>query len=397
MSALAPCAWTPLVAGAEAEEALAAVQAIASDLSRADLEGVQGPALAGGMAGIALFWAYLERALGGTLAEPPAELWLDRAIAGLASLPSAEASLYHGFTGVAWVVEHLDGGQCPSEDDDPNSDVDQALVALLSRQPWRGDFDLLQGLVGWGVYALERLPRPSATAIFALVLARLAECAGRRAWVVLGRGPRHGAAGPDLGMAHGIGGVIALLARAVILGAAGPDAVPILSAAVDGVLGSEVLERESADGDLAWCAGTCGLSVALLGAGRACSRPAWQQQALHLAQVAAGRYLDVVHGFDPALCHGTAGLSHLFHRMHLATGDPGQLNAARHWLRRTLAQRRPGSGIGGFLCRARGADGTFGWASQPGFLGGAAGIGLALLAASSPIRPEWDRLLLLAP
>jgi lantibiotic biosynthesis protein len=37
------------------------------------------------------------------------------------------------------------------------------------------------------------------------------------------------------------------------------------------------------------------------------------------------------------------------------------------------------------------------WTGDPGFLTGAAGIGLALLAAVSPVEPEWDRLLLCPP
>jgi hypothetical protein len=32
--------------------------------------------------------------------------------------------------------------------------------------------------------------------------------------------------------------------------------------------------------------------------------------------------------------------------------------------------------------------------ADPGFLTGAAGIGLALLAATSPVEPAWDRVLL---
>ena len=35
-----------------------------------------------------------------------------------------------------------------------------------------------------------------------------------------------------------------------------------------------------------------------------------------------------------------------------------------------------------------------GWRDEPGFLTGAAGIGLALLAALFPVEPAWDRVLL---
>ena len=68
--------------------------------------------------------------------------------------------------------------------------------------------------------------------------------------------------------------------------------------------------------------------------------------------------------------------------------------AARTWAERALAMRRPGEGIGGFLALVPDARLERGWNSDPGFLTGAAGVGLALLAAASPVEPAWDRALL---
>src|SRR6185503_7127689 len=84
--------------------------------------------------------------------------------------------------------------------------AEEALLSLLRQAPWKGVDDLLGGLVGLGVYALERLPRPTAAAMVPLVVARLGERAGAD-----GRG----LAGDDPGMAHGTAGVIALLARLI--------------------------------------------------------------------------------------------------------------------------------------------------------------------------------------
>jgi class I lanthipeptide synthase len=386
--------WFPILAGEAATPALAAAAAIACDLS-SDLAGTPVLGLSRGEAGLALFFGYLEQALGDAAAGERAQHHLDRAIAQIAAQPPPAASLFHGFAGVAWVVEHLAAGELAAAEEDPNAEIDAALLTLLERGPWRGEFDLLGGLVGWGVYALERLPRPAAAALLSLIVTRLAECAERREPAVAWRDPRNAALEPDPGMAHGAAGVIALLARMLREGAR-PEAAPLLAAAVDGVLAHPSPEGE---GDLAWCVGDAGLSVALLAAGRACGRSDWERAAHRLAAGAAGRYpdaADIAAGFDPALCHGTAGLSHLFHRLYQATGDPEMLAAARRWLERTLARWQPGEGIGGFLCRGRQADGRVGWVSDPGFLGGAAGIGLALLAAATPVEPSWDRLLLLS-
>lgn len=388
-------AWSPLLSGEDTARALAAAEAIARDLAAALPAGI---GVGSGLAGLALFFAYRERSLADAEAGERAELCLDRAITQLAAPPSPGASLYHGYTGVAWVVEHLAAGELAAEEEDPeeedpNAEIDAALLSLLQRSPWRDDFDLLGGLVGWGVYALARLTRPSASAMIDLIVARLAECAERGEHGVVWRDPRNPARPPDLGMAHGAAGVIALLARIVQESPASLEATSLLTAAVDGALSCS---RDADEDDLAWCAGDAGLSVALLAAGRACGREDWEGAARRLAAAAAERYRAETGGFDPALCHGTAGLSHLFHRLFLATGDPGLLAAARRWMERTLAQRRPGGGIGGYQSRGRQADGRIGWITDPGFLGGAAGVGLALLAAAAPIEPAWDRLLLLS-
>jgi lantibiotic biosynthesis protein len=99
---------------------------------------------------------------------------------------------------------------------------------------------------------------------------------------------------------------------------------------------------------------------------------------------------------DAGLCHGAAGLAHIFNRMAQATGDERLAEAARVWFQRTLEFRQDGQGIGGFLAWAPEADGKPAWKGNPGLLTGTAGIALALLAASCPHEPQWDRVLLLS-
>lgn len=396
----APGTWRPLLEGESATRALAAAEAIFQDLA-ADPGHAIGPGLNRGLAGLALFFAYYERTVSDAGAGELAGLYLERSIAELAERPLPSAGLYHGFTGVAWVVEHLAGGEAAAggetggeDEEDVNEEIDVALLPILRRQPWRGEFDLLSGLVGWGVYALERLPRPAAAAMLPLIVDRLGDCAERRGQGVVWRDPGNLAREPDRGMAHGAAGVIALLARMLRESTAGPAAASLLAAAVEGVLGRPA---EAEEGDLAWCAGDAGLSVALFAAAGACGRDDWQGAASSLAAASAARCSDDAEGFDPALCHGTAGLSHLFHRLYRSTGDPALLAVARRWMEHTLARWRPGEGIGGYRCRGRQADGGIGWIADPAFLGGATGIGLALLAAVSPVEPAWDRLLLFSP
>jgi hypothetical protein len=82
--------------------------------------------------------------------------------------------------------------------------------------------------------------------------------------------------------------------------------------------------------------------------------------------------------------------------MHQSTGNGVLRDAALAWLDRTMQARRSDRGIGGFVNFTAGGDTECHWNDDPGFLVGAAGIGLALLAAISPAPPDWDRVLLLS-
>ena len=104
---------------------------------------------------------------------------------------------------------------------------------------------------------------------------------------------------------------------------------------------------------------------------------------------------DVV---DGGLCYGAAGVGHLFNRLFQATGERRFSAAARFWFERTLAMRHPNKGIAGFVAYQPRPNrpNEPRWIAAPGILQGAAGIALALLAATTPLEPEWDRMLLLS-
>jgi hypothetical protein len=144
----------------------------------------------------------------------------------------------------------------------------------------------------------------------------------------------------------------------------------------------------------AWCYGDPGVAAVLLNAARAFGRPDWEEAALDAARLAARRAPEVVRAVDAGLCHGAAGLGHLFNRMHQAAGDPELKEAAVAWFRRALELRTPGLGIAGYRAWTATRPGErAAWQDDPGFLLGASGVGLALLAAVSDVDPAWDRVL----
>src|SRR5438046_1391657 len=97
--------WQPLLEGEQAQRALEAIEAIARDL---EAQPAGDPSLAGGAAGLAVLFAYLDHAWPGRGHDDTACRFVGQAVEGVAS-SRMPPDLYGGFAGVAWAIEHLQG------------------------------------------------------------------------------------------------------------------------------------------------------------------------------------------------------------------------------------------------------------------------------------------------
>jgi hypothetical protein len=395
-------AWKPLLHGVAAERANRAIDEIARALAAPARDA--DPPLTGAAAR-ALFFAYLgeSRSLdcGATI-----ERHLEQAASQLTTQTMHEG-LHLGFTGVAWVSEHI----LPPAPDEPdgNRAIDEALLALVTRDgAWDGEFELMRGLTGLGIYALERIDQPSGRALVEAIVARLDELAERHedgiAWLTrpatmsnelreqFPRGVY------NLGAAHGAPSVIAMLAAAELSGVTRarplldgamrwlrartcPDAPSMFPAAIHDGAPSETYR-------LGWCYGDPGVACALLAAARAVGEATWLDTAVRAARHAARRLLDGdlrEAGIEcPGLCHGAAGVALLFQRLWNETREPLLGRAALRLYAHALSWYEP-HGVDAADDRR--------WHDDGSLLLGSCGVGLALLAAVSPVEPAWDRLL----
>lgn len=436
---------SPFLTGEDAARAREALAALAQELraSEGTSEGreenrdsdsrMDWPSLAGGDAGLGLFYAYLALSAAD---EADADRWADEAIRFLDR--SAEAlsssvtppSFYSGFTGVAWTMEHLDGRLFENEEDGQET-IDEVVLEFLDSEAASAEFDIIQGLAGFGVYALERGSLPTAEACLERVIRSLGARATRdergvRWFSPPERLPEHQReqypeGNVNAGAAHGLPGVLPVLAGAAEAGVAESEARELLEGAVTWMLdhrldpdpetGSRCHlpyawlasgEAGGAASRLAWCYGDPGAAASLLCAARQVGRKDWEEEAIRMALDAAQRPPSESGIQDAGLCHGAAGLAHLYHRFSQAHDDPRLAETARFWFRWTLDFRDQklrdgeGAGVAGFPAWASEPGqftGKLSWRDDSGFLTGAAGVGLALLAAIGDLDPAWDRIL----
>jgi lantibiotic biosynthesis protein len=292
---------------------------------------------------------------------------------------------------------------------------DQVIARQLDTAIWDRDFDLIRGLVGLGVYALERVDTPAGRECAARILGHLEACAEPRqsglAWHTAPslmfdwQRARYPRGYYNLGVAHGIPGVLALLARFIHQGIEAGRARALLDgglrylrAAVPPGDGARFPSHLVEDREplrptrLAWCYGDLGVAVALLWSARATREPAIEAEALDLALRTTARRDVEKEVFDAGVCHGAAGIAHLYNRLFQATHDERFAEAARFWIEAALGMRTPGSGFGGFATPA--TRGSLSATPDPRLLTGAAGIALVLIGAASDLEPVWDRVLL---
>lgn len=416
----APGTWRPLVSGGTAQRALQAADSIAEAIASLDPSpGEPDPSLGRGQAGLALLYGWLAQSRRTPHADELARRLLDGAVDAV-STQAMRVSLWGGFTGVAWAAELVDRALDPHPED-RNEAVDDVLLRLLSRgDPWSAPYDLVVGLVGLGVYALDRHPHPVAARCLRLTVERLHERAQQDGHGVVWWTPpeeivdrearaEYPAGRVDLGVAHGMAGVIALLAGLCDAGIEQPTVRPLLDGAVRWLLAHPVPSDDDPTFPIwvapgfqpsparsAWCYGDPGIAAALLQAARSSGDAGWERAAVALACRAAERAPEVTGVVDAGICHGSAGLAHLYNRLYQATGEPKLGRAAVYWLERTLDYYRTARGSGpswvlGSTDPARQEPWT-----GIGVVDGAAGVALVLLAATTPVEPAWDRMFLLS-
>ena len=426
-----PLGWRPILGGEEAQAAVALAEEIAVAIAppkavrdavgplESKSPGSLSVSLAYGWPGTALFLAYLAKATGESRYGDWAADHLEAAVELVARLRLAPG-LFFGFSGVAWAMSQVSRTLFGEVDSTMLAEIDEGLLTALDVDRWTDHFELMHGLVGFGVYALERLPDPAGKQCLERLVHHLARVGDARqigrAWrtrpehLPPDRREARPSGDDNLGLAHGQLAVVSILAGAA---ARQTDATAglLLTEAVSWLLAQRLdtgrrgfpaettgpgSERPS--GRLAWCYGDAVNAHVVLVAAQVLGRSDWEAEARRLALACASSPSRPFEIDNAGICHGCAGVAHVFARLWQITGEEVLARTGRAWIQSLLRLRREGSGIAGFSFQEWDTRRSMNQLrALPGVLNGAAGVGLALLAAATSSPPDWDAMLLLAP
>lgn len=382
-----------------------------------------GPGLARGWSGLAVLFEHADRCRPGEGWAEEARDALGRAAQSAAADPSSLApGLAAGWAGVAFASAFLArGGQrygrwrrelVPYVE---RSGRIAATAVENRRGSWPfSDFDHISGLAGLvaGLRSADSVEAMGAVTS-ALVHGTL-QGQGGPLW---GTAPdqiadealrvRYRDGLVNLGLAHGLAGVVAALALAVRENVAGCDGEVALDM-VTSSLASAVRWKDGAPtlphflslgaesdhggpGRTAWCYGPPGAARALALAGSVLRRPALVRLAGDLLVASLAQPENVTRLDSPTFCHGVAGVLQLTARMAVENADPRIADLVPRLCGRLLDTFVPNS-VFGFRNVGSGPS----WVDEPGLLEGAAGVGLVLLSIAHRPEPGWDQAFLLS-
>jgi lantibiotic modifying enzyme len=328
------------------------------------------------------------------------------------------SGLSDGLSGIGWIVHHVSArfGECPEPADDPLRDLDQLVLHRLRQNRWSGPYDLISGLVGIGVFFLERLPLATAREGLATILNHLGTLAEESRDGITWHTParllpqyqrRECPAGHyNLGVAHGVPGVLYLLCECVAAGVESSKAEYLLNRSLEWFLAQQSSNRPSRyaywvgpgvakPARVAWCYGDLGISAVLYQIAKRIGRAELLELATALSDSCIRRSPPVS---EPSLCHGALGIAHVLNRFYQTERQQQYRAAARYYYELGLSLLRDSTLDTWMPIDGQREDAEPRRMSRNAwsFLEGHTGIALALLSGVESIEPQWDRRLLLS-
>ncbi|MFB6454997.1 lanthionine synthetase C family protein [Chitinophaga sp. Hz27] len=367
-----------------------------------------------GNAGLALFYYNMHKNFQQDIYRERTEILLEHVMAqlndGIRSFTYCD-----GLTGLAFLLNYLYEKEFLDDTIvDFLKQCDDILFDVFERMQQKRNTDLLHGSLGLAAYFLDRY-HAGFLSMDRFTLAGEAMRHNLDLITGLATVPASEASKDvfiNCGMAHGTISLISFLSRYHELAANKQEIATSIKAGVDNLMQYKSTDPASVavfpsivklsggsiqstyEVPLGWCYGDTIISIGLYHAAKALNDEVLMQEAEELALTATRRNTPkkaIIH--DACLCHGGAGLAHMYRKWYGFTGNKIFEENYQLWMEQTLELCYHDGGYGGFKKYNGGP-----FIEVHGLLDGAAGMGLVLTdyLGENNDSSDWDRVLMMS-
>ena len=318
-------------------------------------------------------------------------------------------SYCEGLCGFAWTLNHLSKNRLIEMDlDSFNTSIDEVAKIFADKSLKLKNHDFLYGTVGANLYLLDR-ESPDLADLITEIHQKIIGQSIRSKSGLYWEDPaikRSSKKVINLGLAHGVSGMIVYLCRMVKHFGKDENLLSILKNCTkfikncknkrnSGSIYPAFMINGKGDGTsrLAWCYGDLSVGLALFQAGMALNDSSLQEEGISIFRSAGSRRTVQETGIlDASICHGTSGIALMYNRMYKNTGMEEFKKTAYYWAEQTLNFIKVETGLINYKSWEAQEQG---WKIDNGLLNGSSGVAMTLMSIYSDKDYDWDRCLLL--
>ena len=325
-------------------------------------------------------------------------------------------TLYGGYTGALWLYQHYINRGFVQYDENTKEtfDVfDELIRKELFVEKQTKNYDLLYGLLGYGVYFLERNKFSPQNNRLDDIVNILDEIALKKEYGTTWEDRFDRKENKDkelinLGFAHGIPSIIVFLAY-VYNETGNIKALNLIYQSVNFLKKNEldiskgslfsfhILDNQPFNypSRLAWCYGDLGIGYAILKTGILISDKSYIKYGERILIHLTNKHIkDETTGVkDAGFCHGASGVAHLFNKAFQYTNNKSFKKASEYWIEVTLKMQNNDGSYS--RCHYIDKEKKWHFETDNGLIEGAGGIGLSMISYLEPNELSWDLCFLL--
>ena len=305
-----------------------------------------------------------------------------------------------GLSGILYLITFLNEKQLTHIDiSDAEKSIEPFLEKALEKEFINNNYDFIHGAIGVGLYFLKKNKQEYVNRVIDYL-----DNTAQREGIITKWECSYFYEQPiyNISLSHGISSIIIFLSQ-VFEKYNSEKAKSMTEGAVNYILSQEMdfskygslypsfsTEAGLAKSRLGWCYGDLGIGIALWRASALLNVESWEKKAMDIFHRSATRKNDETVK-DSSLCHGTAGISMIYNRLFLNTGERAFKEIADYWIWKTLRYAVFPDGLAGYKAAEK-----EGWVNSYCLLNGISGIGITLLSYLQDDNQDWDELFILS-